>query len=85
MPVVGKEEARQDVRRNGLVEVFGEGLTVDVGAEVLGIGHGSHIGAELATKGGRQVFTALIDVDAIVGDITAILQRGNVPRDEVVA
>src|SRR6185437_12059590 len=81
--LVGEVADGGDVRADGLVEVVGEGLAVDVGAEVLDVADDAGGGGELLAKGAGDVLAALVGVGAVFGSEAAVLQRGEVSLEEV--
>ncbi len=91
--LLGEVEDGGDVGADGLVEVGGEGLAVDVGAEVLDVADGADVGGELTAEAGGDVLAALVveDGDGLACGVdagrveAAILQGGEVGVEEVVA
>jgi len=94
---VSDENRGEDVRADGLVEVFGEGFAIDVGAEIFGVRDGTEGGREAIAKGAGGVLPTLVGVDGLRdgggarcggdGDgraEAAILQSGEMSIEEIV-
>ncbi len=74
-----------DVGADGLVEIFGEGFAIDVGAEVFGVADGAGGGGELFAERGGDVFATLVGEGTAGGSEAAVLEGGEMGLEEVFA